>query len=271
MPFHQSIDSARKERIGTHGVDAAALSDALTRTAGALDWLRARHADGALPLLRLPERHDDLARHPQPPARGSRAARPTSSFSAPADRASAARRSRSLPDYAVAGARRVPRRAAPAFHGQSRSRHLRGAARAAAARDHALRRDLEIRRHRRDPDADHRGARGGEGGRARRAHPRPVPRPHRAGQGRQAQRAARRLRRIQDRDARARYRRRRTLLGAHQCRPAARRRARPRHRRDPRRRRRGARAGAREARAGRRARRRRRRAVGRAAEASRSR
>ena len=45
-------------------------------------------------------------------------------------------------------------------------------------------------------------------------------------------------------DARARYRRRRALLGAHQCRAAAGRGARPRHRRDPRRRRGGARAGA---------------------------
>jgi glucose-6-phosphate isomerase len=60
MPLRQSIDSARKERIGPHGVDAAALNDALARSAAALDWIRARHADGALPLLRLPERRDDL-------------------------------------------------------------------------------------------------------------------------------------------------------------------------------------------------------------------
>jgi glucose-6-phosphate isomerase len=60
MSFRQSIDSARKERIGPHGVDAAALNDALARSAPALDWIRARHADGALPLLRLPERRDDL-------------------------------------------------------------------------------------------------------------------------------------------------------------------------------------------------------------------
>ena len=62
MPVDQSIENARKQRIGTHGVDDAALNDALARTAPALDWIRARHADGALPLLRLPERHDDL--HP---------------------------------------------------------------------------------------------------------------------------------------------------------------------------------------------------------------
>src|SRR5262249_4281555 len=30
-------------------------------SAEALDWLRARHADGGLPLLRLPAAHDDLA------------------------------------------------------------------------------------------------------------------------------------------------------------------------------------------------------------------
>jgi glucose-6-phosphate isomerase len=60
MPFHQSIDNAREERIGTHGVAAAALKDALARSAGALDWIRARHADGTLPLLRLPAKHDDI-------------------------------------------------------------------------------------------------------------------------------------------------------------------------------------------------------------------
>src|SRR5260370_40707293 len=50
MPFVQSIDSARAERIGTGGVTAAAFDDAL-----------ARSADGALPLLRLPAARDDLA------------------------------------------------------------------------------------------------------------------------------------------------------------------------------------------------------------------
>src|SRR5262245_49010335 len=60
MPIRQSIDSARKERIGSHGVDAAAFDDALARTAGALDWLRARHADGGLPLLQLPAKQSDI-------------------------------------------------------------------------------------------------------------------------------------------------------------------------------------------------------------------
>jgi glucose-6-phosphate isomerase len=61
MPFVQSIERARAERIGSPGVEAPALSDALRRSEAVLDWLRARHADGGLPLLRLPERVDDLA------------------------------------------------------------------------------------------------------------------------------------------------------------------------------------------------------------------
>ena len=61
MPFVQSIDSAREERIGSHGVAAKTFAETLERTAEALAWLKARHADGTLPLLRLPERKDDLA------------------------------------------------------------------------------------------------------------------------------------------------------------------------------------------------------------------
>jgi glucose-6-phosphate isomerase len=61
MPIVQSIDGAREARIGPHGVAAPALTAALDRAAGALDWLRERHADGKLPLLRLPEKTDDLA------------------------------------------------------------------------------------------------------------------------------------------------------------------------------------------------------------------
>src|SRR5262245_35502029 len=56
----QSIENARASRIGTHGVPEAAFADMLARTAPALEWLRARHADGGLPLLRLPMRSDDL-------------------------------------------------------------------------------------------------------------------------------------------------------------------------------------------------------------------
>jgi glucose-6-phosphate isomerase len=61
MRLKHSIDSARADRIGPHGVAADALADALKRAEPALAWLRARHADGALPLLQLPTRHDDIA------------------------------------------------------------------------------------------------------------------------------------------------------------------------------------------------------------------
>ena len=60
MPLQQSIDQMRAERVGAEGVAADAFADALKRAAEALDWLRARHADGGLPLLRLPAKRDDL-------------------------------------------------------------------------------------------------------------------------------------------------------------------------------------------------------------------
>jgi glucose-6-phosphate isomerase len=60
MGVLQSIDNAREEKVGPHGVKADALNAALTRAEGALEWLRARHADGGLPLLRLPETRGDL-------------------------------------------------------------------------------------------------------------------------------------------------------------------------------------------------------------------
>ncbi len=60
MAILQSIDSAHERKIGPHGVSDKALNAALDRAEGALEWLRARYADGGLPLLRLPETHDDL-------------------------------------------------------------------------------------------------------------------------------------------------------------------------------------------------------------------
>ena len=60
MAIQQTIDSALERKIGPHGVAEKALNDALGRAGAALDWLRARHADGGLPLLRLPGTHDDL-------------------------------------------------------------------------------------------------------------------------------------------------------------------------------------------------------------------
>jgi glucose-6-phosphate isomerase len=61
MPLIQSIDHALEKTVGAHGVSDAQLSAALARTGGALDRLRQHYAEGTLPLLRLPERQDDLA------------------------------------------------------------------------------------------------------------------------------------------------------------------------------------------------------------------
>lgn len=60
MSLTQSIDLAREERIGADGVAAAALEQGLRRAETALDWLRERHAERDLPLLRLPGTHEDL-------------------------------------------------------------------------------------------------------------------------------------------------------------------------------------------------------------------
>ncbi|MGB6859968.1 MAG: glucose-6-phosphate isomerase [Pseudolabrys sp.] len=60
MSIVHSIESARQEHVGPHGIGADALKSVLARAESALDWLRARHADGRLALLRLPETHSDL-------------------------------------------------------------------------------------------------------------------------------------------------------------------------------------------------------------------
>ena len=61
MALKQSIENARMERIGAEGISAPAFADALSRTDEVLASLRARHADGGLALVRLPDRRDDIA------------------------------------------------------------------------------------------------------------------------------------------------------------------------------------------------------------------
>ena len=61
MAILQSIDSALAKTIGAHGVTDKALNDLLRSADNAIDALRKRHADGSLPLLRLPETQSDLA------------------------------------------------------------------------------------------------------------------------------------------------------------------------------------------------------------------
>ncbi|HVG51367.1 MAG TPA: glucose-6-phosphate isomerase [Xanthobacteraceae bacterium] len=59
MPIVQSIDNALADRING-GIPKNSFEAALANTANALDWLRARHANGGLPLLNLPDRREDL-------------------------------------------------------------------------------------------------------------------------------------------------------------------------------------------------------------------
>ena len=61
MSLNQSIASALEKNVGQHGVADADLSAALARAEGGLDRLRRHYTDGTLPLLRLPEKKDDLA------------------------------------------------------------------------------------------------------------------------------------------------------------------------------------------------------------------
>jgi len=60
MTFRQIIENARAETIGHNGVASAVLDDVLAASEGALASLRAAHANGTLPLLRLPETTGDL-------------------------------------------------------------------------------------------------------------------------------------------------------------------------------------------------------------------
>ena len=92
----QSIDFAREDRAGEHGVSAKVYEDALKRSADALASLRKMHADKTLRLLQLPAEQSDLAAITDA-ARKLARARPISSSSAPAARALAGRHWRSLP------------------------------------------------------------------------------------------------------------------------------------------------------------------------------
>jgi len=60
MTINQSIDSALAKNVGAQGIDDGAFAAALARTEGALDRLRQHYSEGTLPLLRLPEKTDDL-------------------------------------------------------------------------------------------------------------------------------------------------------------------------------------------------------------------
>ena len=62
LPYRQSFDNCFSDRIGEGGLTRQAFDAALGEAEAALSWLRDAHASGALPLLRVPARTDDLAR-----------------------------------------------------------------------------------------------------------------------------------------------------------------------------------------------------------------
>lgn len=60
MAILQSITHATEASVGDHGVTESDLRETLKRSEAALAWLRARHEDGGLRLLRLPAERDDI-------------------------------------------------------------------------------------------------------------------------------------------------------------------------------------------------------------------
>lgn len=61
MALLQSIDGCLEAAIGRHGLPAASLAARLARLEGALARLRQDYQSGAMPLLRVPERTQDIA------------------------------------------------------------------------------------------------------------------------------------------------------------------------------------------------------------------
>jgi glucose-6-phosphate isomerase len=61
MPFTHDIADCLADRIGARGLEPESLSRRLDALGPALGALCAQHAEGSLPLLRLPSRTDDLA------------------------------------------------------------------------------------------------------------------------------------------------------------------------------------------------------------------
>ena len=60
MLYSQDVSRSLAGTIGATGLAEADFQTYLSASAAALETLRAQHKDGSLPLLRLPERSDDL-------------------------------------------------------------------------------------------------------------------------------------------------------------------------------------------------------------------
>ena len=117
MALKQSIDHARPDNFAA----------VLARTGEALAWLRARHADGTLPLLRLPEQRDDIATILGYAAL-LRDGTSDVVFLGTGGSSLGGQTLAQLAGHAVPGVGSLARPAAHPFHGQSRPRQLRRAA-----------------------------------------------------------------------------------------------------------------------------------------------
>ena len=190
MALRQSIELARAEKIGANGIGRAALDDVLQRSEGALDWLRDAHAGATLPLLRLPEKTDDLA---EIKSTADRLAKGASDIVLLGTGGSSlgGQTLAQLADIGVRGAEAF--RAGPRMHFMDNLDPLTFETLLAKLplATHALRRDLEVGRHRRDADADRRRARRGEARRPSGPHRRAVSRDFGSAEARQAERTAR--------------------------------------------------------------------------------
>ena len=164
MALQQSIDLALAENIGEAGLPQTALDAARAgvgeRREAPRRGRRGRAAAAPWPAGRDPgPRRDPRCRGAAPGRRHGRGLPRHRRIEPRRPDAGAARGLRR------AGPRALRRGAARAFPRQPRSSDLRRPPRGAAACDLALRRDLEVRRHRRDPDAgDRRALRARPGG-----------------------------------------------------------------------------------------------------------
>jgi len=61
MSYVHLTSSCFSDVLGAHGLDRGRFNTLLENTKPALETLRAQYSEGSLPLLRLPERTDDLA------------------------------------------------------------------------------------------------------------------------------------------------------------------------------------------------------------------
>ena len=173
----QSIELAR----------APDFPETLARTGEALAALRKHHADGTLPLLRLPEKRDDVS-----PILGyARLLQENTTDVVWLGTGGSSLGGQTLAQLAghavpALGALRKPRLH---FLDNLDPGTFEAMLEQLPLAIHALRRDLQVGRHRRDADADRCGHRRAQGRQARSA--RSSPRAQRAGQARQAQRPAR--------------------------------------------------------------------------------